>query len=212
MAQHRYKFQIPLRKHENLLFLLGYDPKTWCYIKEENIEFGPIACAIMAEEYEKADSLNYFRLKIERKLYNAKDDLLKRPWSHLLRGVRCITAATPEKDLIIATYLDLDPLRTFTWPRACPREILFYAIIKEKTPRRDHPLQMCLQKTPRVITESFNWLYEMAPLENCSESNSSSSSDSDSDDSNLSGLINQNSIPITHLDTDGEDADCENNE
>ena len=156
---YKYKVILPPR-YNNLSCFIGYDPKSLTYTTEENPDFGEIVGGILAEEYESTETLHRFRLKIERKLFMAREVLLKKPRSNLLLGVRCITAATPERDLIIATYMDLQPLKPFTWPRTCPTEILFYAIIQEKIKGKNLALYENLQTTPRVISANFDWLYE----------------------------------------------------
>lgn len=204
-----YKFQVPISlEYENFYCLIGYDPKSWYYIKEENPEFGRIAGNILMEEYETAESLNRFRIRAERKLYNARDDLLKKPLSSLLLGVRCITAATPQRDIIIATYLDLKPLKTFSWPRRCPKEILFYTIIKERALTKGSALYESLQTTHRIISNNFDWLYELAPeiSPNAEESPDQDRPSSISSGSDINSVTEQD---LPNHDTDGEDADDE---
>ena len=183
--QNTYKYKVDLsRRFSNLSCFIGYDPKSLAYTTEENPEFGEIVGNIFAEEYEATENLHRFRLKVERKLFVAKELLLKKPRCHLLLSVRCITAATPERDLIIATYMDLQPLKPFIWPRTCPTEILFYAIIQEKVKGKNLALYENLQTTPRVISTNFSWLYEKADPLACSSTESSlySGSGQDCDD------------------------------
>lgn len=211
MSSPIYKFQVPLpSKYENLYCLIGYDPRSWYYIKEENPNFGEVVGALLAEEYEKAESLNDFRIKTQRKLYNARAAILNK-LSPLLLGIRCITAVTPHRDIISAIYLDLKPLKTFTWPRRCPREILFYSIIKEKA-YVDNCLTEYRRTTSRVISKSFNWLYEPAPftidyLASDSESDPGKFKRSRASSSNRSSSIQSPKSPSPI--SDGEDADDE---
>lgn len=206
-----YKFKVALPpRFNNIACFIGYDPKSLAYTTEENPDFGEIVGGILAEEYETTDTIHRFRLRVERKLFTAKEILLKKPRCHLLLGVRCITAATQERDLIIATYMDLQPLKPFTWPRTCPTEILFYAIIQEKVKGTNPMLYKSLQTTPRIISGNFDWLFEKTAVSPSPTSSLASASASDCDDVEESGppspiQFSLNNPPRTRRYTDDED-------